>query len=69
MNDQFFTKETCDRCGAKIGTRTMSWFNDDTICLPCSDKESEIKKQLPDGGRSFEGCGYLPDINIQEVKP
>jgi len=67
MKDQFFTKESCDRCNSKLGTRTMSWFNEDTICMECSSKEDEIKKSLPDGGKSYEGCGYLPDITKQEA--
>ena len=67
MKDEFFSKKNCDRCGSEIKTRTMSWFTDETICMDCSSKEDELKKNLPENGRSFEGCGYLPIIN-DEVK-
>jgi hypothetical protein len=40
----------------------MSWFNNDTICMHCKDKETEIRKTLPDHGKSYEGCGYVPVI-------
>ena len=65
MNDPFFDKTNCDRCGGNLQCRTMSWFNNDTICMNCSDKEAEIKKALKDQGkdpRSFEGCGHLPNV-------
>ncbi|TAL67459.1 MAG: gamma-glutamylcyclotransferase [Bacteroidetes bacterium] len=67
MEDKFFSKKYCDRCGNVLDARTMSWFNDDTICMNCSDKESAIKKKLQDGGKSYEGCGYIPDVNKQEA--
>lgn len=67
MKDEFFNKKNCDRCGSELKTRAMSWFTDLTICMDCSSKEDEIKKNLSDNGRSFEGCGYLPTIN-DEVK-
>jgi hypothetical protein len=40
----------------------MSWFTNETICIPCSIAEGEIKRALPDNGRHYEGCGYLPKI-------
>jgi predicted nucleic acid-binding Zn ribbon protein len=67
MEDKFFTKNNCDRCGKKLDARTMSWFTDETICMTCSDKETEIKKKLSDGGKNYEGCGYIPEINKREV--
>ena len=67
MKDKFFTKTKCDRCGGKLNDRTMSWFTSETICMECSLNEDEIKKSLSDGGKNFEGCGYLPNINKQEV--
>jgi predicted nucleic acid-binding Zn ribbon protein len=63
MKDEFFNKTNCDRCGEKLIVRTLSWFTEETICKNCSAIEDEIKKQLPDGGASFEGCGYVPEIN------
>lgn len=65
MNDKFFEVENCDRCGAKLVVRTMSWFTDETICLVCSDKEDKIKHKLRAQGKnpsSFEGCGSVPRI-------
>jgi len=43
----------------------MSWFNDDTICIKCSKKESEIKAKLKEQGKDIsqlEGCGYIPEV-------
>ena len=58
--DTFFTKTKCDRCGELLVSRTMSWFTDETICMDCSDKEFQIRKDLPDCGSKYEGCGYIP---------
>ena len=60
MNDRFFTKQRCDRCGNKLNAKTMSWFTEEVICMDCSDRESRIKARLPNGGRDYEGCGYVP---------
>ena len=43
----------------------MSWFTEERICIPCSDKEDEIKKKMREKGINpvtFEGCGYVPKI-------
>lgn len=60
MKDDFFYVKNCQRCGAQLRGRIMSWFTDETICMDCSAKESEIKSKLPDRGRHHEGCGYVP---------
>jgi len=60
--DTFFSQENCDRCGNKLTARTMSWFNTQTICMECSTKEDELKKQL-DNPSQYEGCGYIPQVN------
>lgn len=62
--DKFFSQTTCDRCPNPLTVRTMSWFNNDTICMECSDKESTIKKTLRANGidDAMEGCGYIPKI-------
>lgn len=40
MADRFFTQRTCDRCGGPLDAgRTMSRFNEDTICMDCARKE------------------------------
>ncbi len=67
MKDEFFTKEICDRCGNDLKIRIMSWFTEETICITCARIEDEIKKQLPDGGKNYEGCGFIPEIK-NEVK-
>ena len=62
MVQAFFTEKDCNRCGKPLAVRTMSWFNNDTICMECSDKESEIKKSLRARGidGAMEGCGFVP---------
>lgn len=63
--NQFFKTDTCDRCKGDLKSgRTMSWFNDDTICMQCSEKEREYKNKLDDKGSSQEGSGQLP-IELQ----
>ncbi len=62
IRDDFFDKQNCDRCNSPIPVRIMSWFTNETICIPCSIAEGEIKRALPDNGRHYEGCGYLPKI-------
>ena len=64
MSDSFFAQSTCSRCPNKLSVRTMSWFNNDTICMDCSDKEAEIKKALRNKGvtGAMEGCGYIPNV-------
>lgn len=38
--DKFFIKKHCDRCGKDLKNgRIMSMFNEDCICIECSDKE------------------------------
>ena len=67
--DEFLTKTKCDRCQKLLDVRTMSirtmsWFNNDTICMECADKETEIKSKLRFLGKkdAMEGCGYIPSI-------
>jgi hypothetical protein len=31
--------QKCDRCGGDANPHTMSIFNQDTICMPCKEKE------------------------------
>ena len=61
--DTFFTQDKCDRCTNPLPVRILSWFNEDTICMECSDKEKDIKKALREKGieDAMEGCGYIPD--------
>jgi len=43
----------------------MSWFNDETICIECSNKEKVIKSKLRKKNidDAMEGCGFIPDPN------
>lgn len=63
MEDNFFKKKKCDRCDTELHSRTMSWFTDETICMDCSKVETKIKRKLPDNGKTYEGCGYIPEID------
>ena len=68
--DTFFTQTNCDRCKKSLQDgRITSWFNEETICLECSDKERKYKQKLRDNGidpSNLEGIGYVP--TIQETK-
>lgn len=67
MSDKFFNQDHCDRCRATpLPVRIMSWFNSETICMDCSDKESELKKKMREAGldpANYEGCGYVPQYD------
>jgi hypothetical protein len=46
-------------------SRIMSWFEDKTICMGCSEDEKEILKKLVECGlqpSDYEGIGYVPKI-------
>lgn len=69
MNDPFFTKTNCDRCGASLsGGRTMSMFNEDCICMECARKERQEENYRAacdaeraaymGGNRNFKGIGW-----------
>ena len=65
MKDKFFEQTTCDRCGEWLNSRTMSWFNDQTIGDKCSLAERKLRGELSNRGydtRGFEGCGFIPDL-------
>lgn len=50
MNDPFFSKTHCDRCGKPLVCRTMSMYNEDCICIECADAE----RKRPDYGKAVE---------------
>ena len=64
--DDFFNKTNCDRCGENIKGEPfiMSWFTEEAICMKCSIKEKEIREKMAGYGRNFEGCGYIPDPQL-----
>lgn len=37
--DSFFSKTRCDRCGAPFGSKIMSKFNQDALCVDCKEDE------------------------------
>ena len=65
----------CDRCGDDTGVTTMSYFNEDTICMGCKKKERahpDFKRaqeaehaEVSRGNYNFEGVG-LPSVNSQQ---
>ena len=63
MLDRFFDKNTCDRCGEKLGVRTMSWFTNECIGMKCMEEEEKIKDAIRKAGKrvsDFEGIGRIP---------
>ena len=69
--DVFFTKTHCDRCKKPFphNARTLSWFNEEAICLDCSSKETDLKAEMSTIGVNpdkYEGCGYVP--RIKDIK-
>jgi len=56
--DRFFTIKQCECCGGSLeGGRIMSRFNENCICIDCSDKE----KQDPEYHRAV-------DADIAEIR-
>jgi hypothetical protein len=47
----------------------MSFFTNATLCIACSDKESEIRSKIreqegdPNADLKYEGCGVVPQTN------
>lgn len=66
--DEFFTKKTCDRCGAELTARIQSMYNEDLICMDCKQKETERadyreaveaeNEAVKRGERNFKGKGF-----------
>ena len=58
----------CDRCKVASTVYTMSWFNEDHICMPCNDEEEnhpdfEFAKNVEvaytrKGNYNYPGIGY-----------
>lgn len=68
MMDDFFRKTRCDRCrGQLVDGRTMSRFNEDTICMECAEAEcrhpdyrraaAAERAAFRRGDRNFRGIG------------
>lgn len=67
--DNFFKRTTCQRCGGSLKDgRIMSRFNENCICMKCSDEEKkhpDYKKacdaeneEIKKGNYNFGGIGY-----------
>lgn len=60
--------EHCERCGTELKERVMSWFTTEIICIDkCWQEEQQIKSKLENKGRAHEGCGYIPELEIQRI--
>jgi len=59
-----FEQENCDRCYSDLVGRTMSWFNQDTICIECSVWEDVIIDSCEKSKSDLEGIGYIPDVDF-----
>ena len=69
MTDMFFSKRICDRCGADLKVRSLSWFDSAVICKSCITEEMELRKALRNEGTDpgeLEGCGYIPKLKSME---
>lgn len=67
--DIFFLQTSCDRCGGSLEKgRTMSRFNEECICMACSQKEREHprydeavkaeREAMRHGNYNFKGIGF-----------
>jgi len=55
--DEFFTKKTCDRCGGPLdGGRTMSMFNEQTICMRCKEAETRLPEYRAAEAAELAAC-------------
>lgn len=65
--DDFFNKTECDRCQGELKSRTMSWFNDETICEICAKEEKTLRFKLSEIGfndSKLEGI----NLSIQSIR-
>ncbi len=63
---------SCERCDSETTTTTVSWFNTQTICKSCDEKElshKDIEKakakeleQVKQGNYNYEGIGLPNDL-------
>lgn len=79
MNDKFFTKQNCDRCGGSLEKgRMMSMFNQNCLCMGCIAKERKHADytqaleadtdQIRKGNFNFEGIGFPAVGNSEKVE-
>ena len=62
-----YNKKFCERCNSKLsGINILSWFNDQAICMNCSEAEKNLIDILEKSGHTkedFIDCGQIPDIS------
>lgn len=63
--EKFFDQEYCDRCHGELVARTMSWFNEETICSECGMWEEKIIDKKDKSKSELEGIGYVPDVEFE----
>lgn len=64
----------CDRCGAQTQVTTMSYFNTETICLACDERErahptfehaqAVEREAVRAGDHNFPGVGLPADLAV-----
>lgn len=47
---------TCDRCGKDTSVSSMSYFNTDTLCAACDDKERAHPKYTEAKAAELAAC-------------
>lgn len=55
--------DRCERCSRVMAVRTVSYFNEESICMRCLAKERTLRARLRSRGidpATLAGCGYLP---------
>jgi hypothetical protein len=70
--DGILRDDRCERCSRLIAVRTVSYFNEQTICLGCHGEERELLARLRSRGvdpATLAGCGYLPREEEPAVVP
>lgn len=61
--EDYFEIEMCERCGADLKIRTVSWFKEEVICGDCSLWEEFIIRQHNKSKSDLEGIGTVPTID------
>lgn len=65
---------TCDRCGAKVATSVVSYFNTDELCMACKDDERHApgyvravemeNDAVRRGDYNYEGMGLFTEDRV-----
>lgn len=55
--------DRCERCSRLMAVRTVSYFNEESICMRCLAEERALRARLSNRGidpATLAGCGFLP---------